>query len=133
MITGVETIPRSRDYREGLLERLKDSRQAVAYLNAALEDDDRRVFLLALKDVTDARGGMTKLSASAKLNREGLYKALSEKGNPELASLTAMLRSLGLSLAVKQTGAKRTTGRRKAKAGRVTPLRIGENNITSGR
>jgi probable addiction module antidote protein len=117
MIIGVETTPRSRDFRDYLNESLKDPKEAVAYLNAALEDDDRRVFLLALRDVADAWGGMKKLSTEAKLNREGLYRALSEKGNPELASLTAMLRSMGLSLAVKQTGAQRTTGRRKAKAG----------------
>jgi len=105
----------TKSYRESLLERLKDHGQAVSYLNAALEDDDRRVFLLALKDVADAWGGMKKLSTATKLNREGLYRALSEKGNPELASLTAMLKSLGLSLAVKESGAKETTKRRKAK------------------
>jgi probable addiction module antidote protein len=109
-------MPRSRDYREGLLERLKDQSLAVAYLNAALDDDDRRVFLLALKDVADAWGGMTKLSASAKLNREGLYKALSKKGNPELASLSAMLKSLGLSLSVRVSGAGVSRTRRKARA-----------------
>lgn len=93
-------MTRSRDFREWLLENLKDLKEAVGYLNAALEDDDRRVFLLALKDVADAWGGMKKLSTKTKLNREGLYRALSEKGNPELASLIAMLESLGLRLAV---------------------------------
>jgi probable addiction module antidote protein len=93
-------MTRSRDFRDYLLENLKDPKEAVAYLNAALEDDDRRVFLLALRDVADAWGGMKKLSTKTKLNREGLYRTLSEKGNPELASLTAMLESMGLRLAV---------------------------------
>ncbi len=42
------------NYKEGLLERLKDPEYSVAYLNACLEDEDPRVFLLALKDVIEA-------------------------------------------------------------------------------
>lgn len=41
-----------KDYQEHLLESLKDHDEALAYLNAALADEDQRVFLLALKDVT---------------------------------------------------------------------------------
>jgi probable addiction module antidote protein len=100
-----------RDFRDWLLADLKDPKAAVGYLNAALEDDDRRVFLLALRDVADAWGGMKKLSTKAKLNRESLYRTLSKKGNPELASLTAMLESMGLRLAVEvREPAKRESG-----------------------
>lgn len=114
-----------RDFRDWLLEDLKDPKAAVGYLNAALEDDDRRVFLLALRDVADAWGGMKKLSTKAKLNRESLYRTLSKKGNPELASLTAMLESLGLRLAVEvKEPAKRESGHeppRKKGIRRLTP------------
>ena len=44
-------MERTRDYREHLDEVLKDDREAVAYLNAALAEDDPEVFLLALRDV----------------------------------------------------------------------------------
>jgi len=44
-----------KDYQESLLESLKDTKEAIAYLNAALADDDPRVFLLALKDVLTAQ------------------------------------------------------------------------------
>jgi probable addiction module antidote protein len=70
-----------RDYDDYLIESLKDRRLAEAYLNAALEEDDARVFLLALRDVAQARG-MSKLAARSKLNRESLYKMLSKRGNP---------------------------------------------------
>lgn len=40
-----------RNYEDSLIEALKDSEKAIAYLNAALMDEDQRVFLLALKDV----------------------------------------------------------------------------------
>lgn len=87
------------DYREGLLNRLRDPEEAAAYLNAALEEQEQQVFLLALRDVAEARG-MSRLAQEAQLNRENLYRMLSDQGNPQLASLTALLQSLGLRLAV---------------------------------
>ena len=74
-------MARSVPYDDYLIESLKDHRLAEAYLNAALEEDDPRVFLLALRNVAEARG-MTKLAARSKLNRESLYKMLSKRGNP---------------------------------------------------
>ena len=41
-------------YEEGLLADLADPVEAAAYLNAAIEDGDQQVFLLALRDVTEA-------------------------------------------------------------------------------
>jgi probable addiction module antidote protein len=92
---------RSRPYKEGLLERLKDPREAAAYLDAALEDGNTEVFLLALRDVAEARlGGVGMLAQQTGLNRETLYRTLSEKGNPELASLDKLLHAVGLRLAI---------------------------------
>lgn len=48
---------RFTDYQDILLERLQDPDAAQAYLNAALEDEDERVFLLALKDALEAQSG----------------------------------------------------------------------------
>ncbi len=91
---------RSKSYREDLLERLKCPREAAAYLDAALEDGDMAVFLMAMKDVTDAHGGVTKVSRAAHLNREALYRTLSKSGNPKLGSLDSILHAVGLRLAV---------------------------------
>ncbi|VAW78188.1 FIG045511: hypothetical antitoxin (to FIG022160: hypothetical toxin) [hydrothermal vent metagenome] len=94
-------MARSKNYQNSLLESLEDTSEAAAYLNAALEDGDNEVFLLALRNVADARlGGMTKLAEATKLNRESLYRMLSENGNPELNSLSRLLHALGLKLAV---------------------------------
>ena len=49
------------------------------------------IFLLALRNVAEAQGGVARLAEKAKLNRESLYKILSERGNPELKSLDALL------------------------------------------
>ena len=94
-------MTRSKNYQDSLLESLADANEAAAYLNAALEDGDNEVFLLALRNVADARvGGMSKLAAATGLNRESLYRMLSENGNPELNSLSRLLQALGLKLAV---------------------------------
>jgi len=90
----------SVNYKEGLLYDLKDPEEASAYLNAALEEGSQEIFLLALRDVANARG-LTQLARETSLNRENLYRILSEKGNPQLFSLTVLLDALGLSLAVK--------------------------------
>ncbi len=89
----------SRPYKESLLEDLKDPNEAAEYLTAALEDDSPDVFLLALRDVAEAHG-MKQLAEGAQLNRESMYRMLSNKGNPQLSSLTAVLHQLGLRLAI---------------------------------
>jgi probable addiction module antidote protein len=90
----------SGDYQESLIEGLRDPKEAAAYLDAALEDGDRAVFLLAIRNVIQAFGGMTQISRRTGLNRENLYRVLSEQGNPELKSLEKLLKALGLRLAV---------------------------------
>ncbi|MGA2184915.1 MAG: addiction module antidote protein [Bryobacteraceae bacterium] len=98
---------RTESYRENLLESLKNPDEAAHYLNACLEDDDARVFLLALRDVADAHGGVRALSSAAQLNRESLYRMLSRAGNPSLDSLAAVLSACGLRLAVQSAGHRR--------------------------
>jgi len=71
----------------------------MAYLNAAIEDGNQEVFLLALRDVAEARG-ISEVARIAHLNRENVYRILSAKGNPQLSSLRALLHSLGLKLTI---------------------------------
>ena len=93
-------MTKSKAYQEYLIESLRDQREAEEYLNAALEEEDPELFLLALRNVAEAQGGVAQLAEKTKLNRESLYKMLSERGNPELRSLEALLRALGFRLAV---------------------------------
>jgi probable addiction module antidote protein len=94
-------------YRENLLHALKDPSEAAHYLNACLEDADIRVFLLALRDVADARGGVAILARETRLNRESLYRMLSKSGNPSVDSLAAVLRACGLRLTVQSSSSPR--------------------------
>jgi len=93
-------MPKIYSYQKDLIESLKDPREAAAYLNAAIEEGDRAVFLLALRNVAEARGGMAVLAGKANLSRESLYKMLSKKGNPEIKSLYTLLHAMGLRLAI---------------------------------
>jgi probable addiction module antidote protein len=102
---------KTESYRADLLESLTRPEDAAHYLNACLEDEDARVFLLALRDVADAHGGIRALSRDTQLNRESLYRMLSKSGNPSLDSLAAVLNACGLRLAVQSAGPKRR-GRR---------------------
>src|SRR5574341_78080 len=98
-------MAKSKSYQISLLESLKDPTEAVEYLNAALEDGEPEVFLLALRDVVDSYGGMSKLAASTSLNRENLYRILSTKGNPGFFSLSTVLDAIGFRLAVEPKAA----------------------------
>ena len=101
-------MPRSKSYQSDLINALKDPLEAQEYLNAALEDGNPEVFLLALRDVAEARlGGIKQLADVTKLNRESLYRMLSFKGNPELKSLSAILSTLGYRLAIERQTASR--------------------------
>jgi probable addiction module antidote protein len=89
-----------RRCEEVLDEDLQDPTEAARYLSACLQDGDSEVFLLALRDVARARGGVEHLAEGTELNREHLYRILSEHGNPELRSLERLLDARGLRLAV---------------------------------
>lgn len=80
---------------------LQTPEEVALYIDAALEEDDPRLLLAALRDVVNSQGGMAMIAERTGLNRESLYKALSETGNPKLSTLFEIIKSLGLHLSVK--------------------------------
>ena len=82
-----------------LKEHLTEPDQAAKYLTACC-DEGPDVFLQGLRDVVEAQGGMTRAARLAGLNRESLYRQLSRRGNPSLASLNAVLTALRLKLRI---------------------------------
>lgn len=88
----------TKDHREFLFEQLTDSEIAAEYLTAAIEDNSADEFLLALRDVAEACGGVGMLSDMTDLNRQSMYKRLSENGNPTLASLLSVLQAVGITI-----------------------------------
>lgn len=86
---------KSVSYKKILREKLSDPEQAAEYLTACY-DEGPEVFLLGLRDVVEAQGGVARLAELSKLNRESLYRLVSRNGNPRLTSLNAVLSALGL-------------------------------------
>jgi len=79
----------------------EDAEFAAEYLKAALEDtDEPKVLLIALRRITEARGGFARVARMAGIERESLHRALSARGNPRLSTLTAVAKAVGLKLTV---------------------------------
>lgn len=94
----------SRPYHETLIEALKNPEEALLYLEVAIEefeaDGDKEHFLIALRNVTEAQGGIGALAKRANINREHLYRVLSKNGNPRLDKIGAILHGLGFRLSI---------------------------------
>lgn len=94
-------VAASVPYEPWLIEQLKDPARAAAYLEAVIEDGDQAAIMLALRQVANAQGGIAQVARKANLTREATYKMLSKRGNPELRSLSALLKATGLRLGIK--------------------------------
>ena len=91
--------PRNVNYQGYLLESLKDPEEAAAYIEAVLELDDSAALLLALRQVAKAHG-MAEVARRADVGEKSLFRALSENGNPTIATLHKVLHAVGLRLSV---------------------------------
>ena len=92
----------SRSHEGATVESFrKDPTFAAEYLNSVLEDGDQKELMLALRRMSKAFGGVPELAEKAELNVNTLYRTLSPKGNPELKSLKALLRAMGMQLTVR--------------------------------
>lgn len=89
---------------EVIIEELRDPECAQAYLKIILEeygkDKDIYYFLDGLKNIAEARGGMTDLARKTGLSRQNLYKIFSAKSMPRVDTLNAILNALGFRLSV---------------------------------
>ncbi|MGO8759589.1 MAG: DNA-binding protein [Terracidiphilus sp.] len=97
---------RDRAHDEAMAEQLReDPAYAVELLNSILEDGDQSELLIVLRQMAKAFGGVQSVAEKADLNPTQLYRTLSEDGNPALSSLTAILKAMGLRLAVERVRA----------------------------
>lgn len=80
---------------------LKTEADRTAYLQACLEEapDDPAFIAHALGVVARARN-MSQLARDTGLTREGLYKALSDEGNPSFGTVLKVVNALGYRLSV---------------------------------
>jgi probable addiction module antidote protein len=103
----------TRTTRFDAADYLDTEKRQVAYIAAALESGDADFVRDALGIVARARG-MGEVAKNAGLNRESLYKALGESGNPGFATVLRIVRALGLTLSARPADKKRAVKRRRA-------------------
>jgi probable addiction module antidote protein len=91
-----------RSYNEYLIASLKDPEEASAYLKAcleeALETNELGIFQLAVRNVVEAQGGITKISSEMDVGRESFYKSLSKNGKPRFSTIIQALKACGLEI-----------------------------------
>lgn len=96
---------KDRDHDEAMALLFKeDPKLAAATLDAILAEGDQGELLVTLRQMAKAFGGVPKVAQKAHLNPTQLYRTLSKEGNPAVSSLSAILRAMGLRLAVQPIG-----------------------------
>lgn len=94
-------MARSKKFRDLLVEKLRNTKEAKLYFEAILEEckecdeeEAKKLVLVALKNIADAQGGISELAVKTKLGRPSLYKTLSPSGNPKLSTLITITNAL---------------------------------------
>ncbi len=88
------------DLQDFLKVELQNPKLAAAYLKAAFEDEDERVFLLAVRDVLEARGeSIACFAQENNLSKSSLYRIFSQKTKPSMSKLISILHGIGFEVA----------------------------------
>ena len=84
-----------------ITDHLRTKEDTRLYLEACAEEDpgDGSLIRVALNDIARAQN-MSSLAREVGMTREGLYKALSENGNPSFATVMRITRALGMQLRI---------------------------------
>ena len=87
--------------RWDVTEHLLTQEDARLYLEACADEDpgDGSLIRAALNGIARAQN-MSRLARDIGMTREGLYKALSENGNPSFATVMRITRALGMQLRI---------------------------------
>ena len=84
-----------------LHSRLRDPDYAMNYLTEVLQHETQEAFLIALRHVIEAmEESVADLAEEIGVTRQGLYKMLSDDGNPRLSTLSQLLKSLGMTIKI---------------------------------
>ena len=93
---------KDRTHDEAMAEIYReDPAYALQLLDSILEDGDQSELLIALRQMAKAFGGVQAVAEQAHLNPTQLYRTLSPEGNPALSSFFAILKAMGMRLAVR--------------------------------
>jgi len=82
-------------------EVIKTKEDVIAFLEEAIEENDPEFLLETLGHIARSKG-MSQLAKELDVDRKGLYKALSQNGNPSFKTIYRVLFFLGYQLSVKK-------------------------------
>jgi probable addiction module antidote protein len=88
-------------YEWDMAENINTKEEVIAYLEAALEENDSETLFDVIGAIARSKGMMT-IANELGLSRESLYKSLSSGGNPSFVTVARVLDNLGFQLSVKQ-------------------------------
>jgi probable addiction module antidote protein len=128
MSTKKEKYPLTESFEDSQIEDFKNNPDlADAFLRSCMEENDPQLFLVALRQVSKALGGIAKVAERTGLNREHLYKTLSAEGNPTWASVNAVVNSLGMRFMLEPIKPPRKKAiKRRIPTTRKSPQRLGK-------
>jgi probable addiction module antidote protein len=104
---------RELDFEKELLKSLQDPQEAAAYLQAAILEADPDNWLIALRTLAKAKGGLALLAQKTGLHRVHLYRMLGKEGNPTFKSMIAILQALGVQIKFSSIGPEPVQGTHK--------------------
>ncbi len=86
---------------------IEDEDDVLAYIKVVMAEhgDDPKELTRALNDILRAQKRMAEVADKANIGRPSIYKALSENGNPSLATFVSILHGVGLSMDIKKLAA----------------------------
>lgn len=109
LVKGKEdsALPAAVDHNDAMIAELRaDPEYAEIYLQTAFEEIYEQggvgAFLIALRQVIEARGGVGEIARKSGINRQHVYRALSKDGNPTINTITELTRAAGVRLTAHQ-------------------------------
>lgn len=81
------------------VDYLESEEEIAQYLNEAYQDNDPRIFMVALGNVAKIKG-VTNIAKETGLNRESLYKVFSGKSSPHWSTVQSVMKALGCHLSI---------------------------------
>jgi probable addiction module antidote protein len=100
----------------GRSAKIRAARERLAgELDAMLAERRDAELLDVLRELARRSGGIGRIAERAGVNRTFLYRMLSPSGNPELRTIDAVLRTMGLRVGIRAIHRGSGTGRERAK------------------
>jgi probable addiction module antidote protein len=101
--TAKNNAPAETDHNEAMVAMLRENPEfAELYLQIAFEEiyepGGVSAFLVVLRQVIEARGGIAAIAEKSGINRKHVYRVLSGKGNPTIRTLTELTRAADVRL-----------------------------------